>query len=165
MYKELLMEVYVKKEQSALERSASDYAKKVYDNVKTIIPHLAELLNEKLVGYSEESIMLRPGGNHTRQLCALLNENSKRKICGIIDGSLQCQCKNLGYKIYKTGEPLPKKVKAVILSTYLNADELGEDTKRLYSDLEIIDIYSIWEKQGYHFWKDFWFGTKEDWDV
>lgn len=141
------------------------YINVIYENVKKTIEIAAKLLNEKFAGYEDGSIALRSGGYHTRQICAILTRKNQYKIGGIIDGFAQCACENLGYKIYKPDETLPKNIKAVLLSSYLNLDELKTEADQLYDNLEIIDIYQYWKDCGYCFWKDFWFGIENDWKV
>lgn len=135
----------------------------IYENVKKTIKMAAKLLNEKFAGYTDGSIALRSGGYHTMQLCAILTQENKYKIGGIIDAFAQCQCESLGYKIYKPGETLPENIKAVLLSSCLNLDDLKAEADKLYGNLEIIDIYQYWKDCGYCFWKDFWYGTEDDW--
>lgn len=142
---------------------AGPYINVIYENVKKTIKIASKLLNEKFAGYADGSIALRSGGYHTKQICAILTRENRNKIGGIIDAYDQCACENLGYKIYKTDEALPENIKAVLLSSYLNLDELKTEADRLYSNQEIIDIYRYWEDCGYCFWKDFWYGTENDW--
>lgn len=137
----------------------------IYENVKNTIKIAARLLNEKFDEYSDDSIALRSGGYHTKQLCAILTRENRKKIGGIIDANEQCTCENLGYKIYKPGETLPENIKAVLLSSYLNLDEFKAEADKSYGRLEIIDIYQYWKDCGYCFWKDFWYGTENDWKV
>lgn len=43
-------------------------------------------------------------------------------------------------------------------------DNLAElKTEKIYNNLEIMDIYQYWKDYGYCFWKDFWYGTENDW--
>ena len=142
-----------------------EYIHVICENVIKTIKIAARLLNEKFDEYSDDSIALRPGGYHTKQLCAILTRENRKKIGGIIEANDQCICENLGYKIYKPGETLPESIKAVLLSSYLNLDEFKAEADKLYGKLEIIDIYQYWKECGYCFWKDFWYGTENDWKV
>ena len=135
----------------------------VYNNVKALIPKLAKRINELLEGYGNESIVLRPGGFHTMQLCALFDATSRKKVAGIVDGHKQCECRNLGYRIYGPDETLPANVKTMLLSTFINLDEMKTDADKRWPDLAKLDVYAAWAAQGYYFWKDFWYGTKDDW--
>lgn len=135
----------------------------VYEKIKDTIRRVSKLLNEMLEQYEDNSIALRPGGYHTWQICAILNENSRKKIGVIIDKFKACRCAMLGYKICEPSDKLPESIKVVFISTYLNRDELKTEVKEAYENLAIIDIYQYWADQGYLFWKDFWYGTKDDW--
>ena len=150
-------------EQFRHEAELHKYMDMVYGNVKAMIPKLAKSINELLEGYDNESIVLRPGGFHTMQLCALFDANSRKKIAGIVDGHKQCECRNLGYRIYGSDETLPANIKTVLLSTFINLDEMKADADERWPDLAKLDVYAAWAAQGYHFWKDFWYGTKDDW--
>lgn len=136
---------------------------KIHGNVKETIKIAAKLLNEKFAEYADGSIALRSGGYHTKQLCAILTRENRNKIGGIIDASDQFICEYFGYKIFKPGEILPENIKAVLLSSYLNLHELKAEADRLYGHLVILDIYQYWKDHGYYFWKDFWYGTENDW--
>lgn len=139
------------------------YINVIYENVKDTIKIAAELLNEMFAEYADSSIALRSGGYHTKQLCAILTRENRNKIGGIIDASARCRCENFGFRIYKPGATLPENIKAVLLSTYLNLDELRAEADKMYGNLEIIDIYQYWNDRGCCFWKDFWYGTENDW--
>lgn len=144
------------------------YSKNIYgiwENVKKTTLKAVQLLDEKLSGYAYGSIALRPGGYHMLQLCSVLSEDSRKKIGGIIDQDSACMCSDLGYSVYKPGDRLPDDIKAVLLSTYENLGESRNEADRLYSGLEVIDIYQYWRDYGYSFTKAFWFGLDSDWDI
>lgn len=143
----------------------SIYIDVIYENVKKTIKIAAKLLNGMFAEYTDGSIALRSGGYHTMQIYAVLTRENKNKIGGIIDASDYCMCKSFCDKIYKPGETLPDNIKAVLLSSYINLDELKAEADKLYGNFEIIDIYQYWKDHGYCFWKDFWFGTENDWKV
>ena len=145
-----------------------EYAKNtyiVYENVKRTVCEAAELLNEKLAEYPDGSIVLRPGGLHTKQLYAVLSEDSRKRIGGIIDINAECVCKDLGYRIYQPGEVLPDNIKVILLSSHNNLKEFKLEAEKQYSSLEIIGIYQYWKDCGYNFTKDFWFGLESDRDI
>lgn len=145
-----------------------EYSKNTYtvlENVKRTVLKAAKLLDEKLAGYMDGSIVLRSGGYHTVQLCSVLPENSRKKIGGIIDRNPVCMSSNLGYPIYMPEDRLPDDIKAVLLSTYENLEALKHEADRLYSDLEVIDIYQYWRDCGYSFTKNFWYGLDSDRDI
>jgi hypothetical protein len=71
----------------------------------------------------------------------------------------------MGYKIFNPQETLPDSISTIVLSSYVLNDKLKEEARIIYKNKEIIDVYQYWEQQGYHFTKDFWFGTKADRDV
>lgn len=137
----------------------------VYENVKKTVNKAVKLLNDKLAGYSDCSIVIRAGGDHTLWLLSLLSESSKKKIGGIIDNNPQCLCKDLGYIVYNTGDHIPNSIKAILLSSYDNLKTLQAEAGKIYTDLEIINIYQYWETKGYHFTGNFWIGLEEDRDI
>lgn len=147
-----------------------EYARNTYtilENVKRTIREAMKLLNDKIAGkeYTDGSIVLRPGGYHTMRLCAVLSEENRKKIGGVIDQNPDCMCKDLGYSIYLPGDKLSDNIKVVLLSTYDNRDILKCDIQKQYSDLEIIDIYQYWRNCGFNFSKNFWYGLEADWDI
>ncbi len=143
----------------------SAYTYKIYRNIKKTIHEVAGLLNEKFAIYEDDSVVLRMGGDHSRQLYEILDESSRKKIAGIIDKNKQCRCRELGIHIFSPEENLPEKVKIVLLSSYVFLDKLKAEAEEAYSDLEIIDIYQYWKSAGYYFQKDFWFGLDSDYEV
>lgn len=143
----------------------SAYTYKIYRNIKKTIREASRLLNERLATYADGSIMLRMGGEHSRQLYEILTETGRRKIGGILDKHEQCRCRELGLRIFKLEEQLPNKVEAVLLSSYIFLDELRTEVKELYNGLEIIDIYQYWREKGIDFQRDFWFGCETDYEV
>lgn len=139
----------------------------VYGNVKRTVQEAAKLLNEKISGggYSDGSIVLKPGGVHTMRIYMILSEDSRRKIGGILDRNAECKCKDLGYPIYQPEDKLPDNIKAILLSTYENLEELRCETQKIYSALEVMDIYQYWKECGYAFSKNFWYGLESDRDI
>lgn len=141
------------------------YTYKAYENVKNTIRAAAELLNEKFDSYADGSIALRMGGEHSRQLYELLAESNRRKIGGIIDKNRNCSCAILGFPVFEPNEQLPDVIEAVLLSSKIFREELKEEAKNLYGSLEVIDIYQYWEKAGYQFQREFYFGQDTDYEV
>lgn len=146
------------------------YSKNTYilvENIKRTIREAVKLLDQKLTGegYAAGSIVLRPGGMHTMQLYSVLSKESRKKIGGIIDRNSDCLAKDLGYTIYQPEDELPGNIKAVLLSTYENMEVLKYETQRMYSNLEVIDIYQYWKDCGYAFTRDFWCGLESDLDI
>ena len=143
----------------------SAYTYKIYRNIKKTIYEASRLLNERFAVYEDGSIVLRMGGDHSRQLYEILTDTNRRKIGGIIDKNNQCSCNGLGYRICNPEEEIPCKTKAILLSSYVFLDELKIEAEQIYSGLEIIDIYQYWKESGIDFQRDFWFGLETDYDV
>lgn len=141
------------------------YTYRAYENIKSTIYAIAKLLNEKFSAYADGGVALRMGGEHSGQLYELLTEVNKKKIGGIIDKNKQCVCAKLGVPIFEPGERLPDTMQAILLSSKIYLEELKEEAKSLYGELEVIDIYQYWEQAGYYFSRDFWFGQDEDYEV
>lgn len=146
------------------------YSKNTYivvENIKRTIREAMKLLGQKLTEgeYADGSIVLRPGGLHTLRLCTALSEECRKKIGGIIDRNPDCRAKELGYTIYQPEDKLPSNIKVVLLSTYENMEVLKYETQKVYSGLEIIDIYQYWKDGGYAFTRNFWGGLESDLDI
>lgn len=137
----------------------------ILENVKRTVLEAARLLNEKIAKYADNSIVLRPGGYHTIQLYEIISVDNRKKIGGIVDRNPNCMGSDLGYPVYTSEKKLPENIKAVLLSTFENLNELKYEADKQYSDMEIIDVYQYWEKCGYAFRDDFWCGLDTDLDV
>lgn len=66
--------------------------------------------------------------------------------------------------IFTLSEQLPDTVQAILLSSKIYLEELKEEAKNLYVDLEMIDIYQYWEQAGYPFKREFYFGMDADYE-
>ncbi len=141
------------------------YTYKAYENVKNTFRAVAKVTNEKFSEYVDGSIALRMGGEHSYRLYESLTEANKKKIGAIIDRSGQCVCNKMGVPIFKPGESLPDTIKAVLLSSQIYLEDLRKEADKLYGDLEVIDMYQCWERVGYHFSREFYFGVDADYDV
>lgn len=142
----------------------SRYMYIVHKNVKRTVREFARLLNERLAGYPDGSIALRMGGNHSYYLHAMLDAESRKKICGIIDRSADCICSGLGLPVADNIDGLPGSLRAVILSSFIHLEELKEEARH-YAPLEVIDVYEYVKGHGYDFNSVFWYGIDSDWDV
>jgi hypothetical protein len=138
---------------------------RVYENIKNTIYVVAKLLNVKFSAYVDGGIALRTGGEHSWQIYELLTEANRKKIGCIIEKNKQCMCAKLGIPIFEPGKRLPDTMQAVLLSSKIYLEELKEEAKSLYGELDSIDIYQCWEQAGYHFSRDFWFGQDVDYEV
>lgn len=143
----------------------SRYMYPVYENVKKTIVELVRLLNDKFAGYSDNSIALRMGGNHSYHLYAMLSAENKKKICGIIDRDADCVCSGVGLPVVSEVNELANRPKAIVLSSYLNLDALKEEAREQYASLEVIDIYEYMRECGYDLNTNFWCGMDSDWNV
>lgn len=143
----------------------SRYMYLAHENIKKTVREFARLLNVKLAGYPDGSIALRTGGNHSYYLYAMLDEGSRKKICGIIDKSANCVCSSLEIPVACAVEGLPKRAEAIILSSFHNLGELKEEARKQYAFLEVIDVYEYMRECGYDFKNVFWWGLDSDWNV
>lgn len=143
----------------------SRYMYPVCENVKKTVAEFIRLLNDKFAGYPDNSIALRMGGNHSYHLYAILKEENKRKICGIIDRSADCVCSEVGIPVVSDVNKLENRPKAIVLSSYVNLDALKEEARQQYASLEVIDIYEYMSERGFDLNTNFWCGIDSDWNV
>lgn len=109
------------------------------------------------------------GGAHSVVLYYILSEENKRKVWGFIDGSSTCQCSKLQLPIIPPDyqELEAAGIKAVLLSSYASLEALREEAKTWPSNIDVLDIYDYFDKNGINCTKAFYevVGTDEDYDV
>ena len=94
---------------------------------------------------------VRMGGNHSVALYYILSEENKKKIWGFIDNQKTCLCSAFNLPIAGTDEieELERRgVKAVILSSYVSLKALRDEAKMLYKNMEIVDLYDSFVRNG-----------------
>lgn len=140
----------------------SAYIYEIYENVKKTTKCIANLINDKLEKYEDGSIALRMGGNHSWHLYSILTEASRKKIGCIIDNNPKCLCSRLNIPVVSQNEILGCEVQNILLSSFFRLEELQNEAKKIYKNMNIINIYNYWESLGFRFNNDFWYGLDQD---
>lgn len=151
------------------------YSKYLYDlyyNIKknNDLGHRIAIINRLFSLYSENSIGVRGGGYHSAVLYHILSEENRRKIWGFIDNNNKCICSRFHLPIVQTTQTNELKnvgVKAIVLSSYDWLDSFREESKTWSEDIDILDIYESFEKNGIVCKTNFYqaLGTDEDYNV
>ena len=118
--------------------------------------------------YPMKSIAIRMGGEHSMQLFSRISDEHKGKIACFVDNSKSCLCSKYGLPIIDLDELENRGIQAIILSSYDYREMLRRESKKYPKNLDIIDIYSIFEKNGIYCTKNFYMDIKlkdEDYDV
>lgn len=50
----------------------------------------------------------------------------------------------------------------ILLSSFFRLEELQNEAKKIYKNMNIINIYNYWESFGFRFNNDFWYGLDQD---
>lgn len=137
----------------------------VYDNIKKYSVKCKEILNSLFEQYEDSSIALRMGGEHSVVLLGWLTEANRRKIRAIIDMNPNCPAAYLGTDVISPDNPLPREIKAVLLSSKHSLPMLREEAKKIYSEYDIIDIYKVLEVNGFECVNEFYYGDRKCYDV
>jgi hypothetical protein len=143
----------------------SKYVYQICNNVDKRVREMIAIISSQLASCEDGSIALRMGAWHTVQLYYLLDEKIRRKFGAIIDINEKCACQNMGFPIYAPQTELPDNIKSILLSTYIHLPALREEAKAYYNHYNIIDIYEILQTAGMELEHEFFFGTKDDYDV
>lgn len=150
----------------------SRYLYRLYDNIlkHNNMEERVNIINLMLREYPDNSIAIRMGGVVSASLYYILSNENKRKIWGFIDNDKGCLCRGLSMPIIGTNEMENLQelgIKAVILSSYSHLDMLREESKSWNKDIDILDIYNAFEKNGIVCKANFYkiMGTDEDYDV
>lgn len=137
-----------------------------YNNVGECV----KMINFLLKDYSNNSIAIRMGGEHSVVFYYILSEENKKKIWGFIDENSACLCCKYGLPVIGTKNMKELEaigIKAVLLSSYKNLNFLREESKILSDNIDVLDIYDYFEKNGIKCKREFYevTGMKEDYDV
>ncbi len=133
------------------------YQYKLYDNFLKYKKPVFELLNRLVAKYPDNSIAIRPGGEHSMEVFAWLSEENKKKIYCFIDNNVECSCSKLGnVKIISFEEAfIHNEIKAVILSSFVNLSVLKKEAKSYPENIDVLDIYDYFAKNGCKLEHDF----------
>ncbi len=150
------------------------YTKYLYRLYRNILQHSSmerrvEIMNQIIEKYPESSVAIRQGGYHSAMLYYVLSKENRKKIWGFIDNSKECRCKELQLPVvplHQMGN-FRQEIKAVILSSYIHQEELRKESASYPSNIQILDFYDEFERNGVKCEKDFWRikGMDEDYDV
>lgn len=149
----------------------SKYIHILYDNLlkRNNMNERIRMINLLLNRYPDNSIAIRMGGEHSMLLYYTLSEENKRKVWGFIDGSNTCSCSRLHLPIISPGtcELETVGIKAVLLSSYKSLNLLREESRTYPGNIDVLDIYDYFDKNGVECRKAFYevIGTKEDYNV
>lgn len=151
----------------------SKYLYRLYDNLKKRSSHVPKcvcMINKMLETYKESSVAIRVGGYHSMILYQILSKENKRKIWGFIDKSDKCECDILDMPVISTEqirEIQGMGIEAILLSSYNLLDILREEALGWPGDINVLDIYDYFEKNGIICNTNFYnvLGTDEDYDV
>ena len=115
------------------------------------------LLNQLVEKYPDNSVAIRPGGEHSMEVFFWLSEENKKKIYCFIDNSAECNCSKLdNVKIISLNEAFAhKEIKAVILSSYVNLPVLKKEAESYPENIHVLDIYDYFAKNGCKMEHDF----------
>ncbi len=131
----------------------SKYLYVLYGNLvkRNNVAERVTCINDILKKFPERSVAVRMGGNHSVALYYILSEENKKKIWGFIDNQKTCLCSAFNLPIAGTDEieELERRgVKAVILSSYVSLKALRDEAKMLYKNMEIVDLYDSFVRNG-----------------
>ena len=150
------------------------YTKYLYAVYRNVLRHnsmekCVNVINRILAEYPDSSVAIRQGGYHSAVLYYVLSEENRKKIWGFIDNSKDCWCSEMQLPIvplHQIGSRW-REIKAVVLSSYIYLEELRKESETYPSNIEILDIYKDFERNGIKCRRDFWLvrGTDEDYDV
>lgn len=146
----------------------SKYIYKLFDKYNQYMEFYMTVICEELHKYSEKSVAIRMGGNHSAELYAKLPEEYKEKIVCFIDGNKKCVCEKYGLPILSLQEINDEHIQAIVLSSFEHLEELREEAKIYPGGMDIVDIYKALEKKGIYCNNNFYMDIKmrdEDYDV
>lgn len=133
------------------------YQYRLYDNFIKHKNKAFELLNQLVEKFPDNSLAIRPGGEHSMEVFFWLSEENKKKIYCFIDNDPKCNCSKLGdAKIIPFSEAFSHKaIKAVILSSYVNLAKLKKEAESYPEYIQRLDIYDYFAQNGCKLEHDF----------
>lgn len=144
------------------------YQYKLYDNFVKYENIAFKLLNQLVEKYPDNSVAIRPGGEHSMEVFFWLSAENKKKIYCFIDNNAECNCSRLDIKIIPLDVAFThNEIKAVILSSYVNLPMLKKEAESYPEHIHILDIYDYFAKNGCKMEHDFFDACmdKEDYEV
>lgn len=127
------------------------------------------LLNQLVEKFPDNSVAIRPGGEHSKEVFFWLSSENKKKIYCFIDNNIECSCSRLdNAEIMPLDEVFThKEVKAVILSSYVNLPVLKKEAENYPEGIQVLDIYEYFAQNGCKIEHDFFdaFMDKEGYEV
>lgn len=151
------------------------YSRYLYVLYQNIMKHnnmneRIDAINEMLRDYPANSVGIRMGGVASSVLYYVLSKESKEKIWGFIDKNENCLCSKLTLPVVTPDrtENLDKTgIKAILLPSYSYLETLREETKTWPEDIDVLDIYDYFDRNGIRCREDFYklSGTNEDYNV
>lgn len=97
-----------------------------------------------------------------------MSEKYKAKIAYFIDDNKNCACKDCGIPVITLSELPKENICAIILSSYDYLNMLRRESKQYPKNIDVIDIYSVLEKNRIYCTKSFYMDIRlddEDYDV
>lgn len=151
------------------------YTRYLYALYRNVLRHndmgkRIDIINQMLKGYPESSVAIRLGGVSASMLYYVLSEENKRKIWGFIDKDSKCLCSRLNLPIAlpeHMGALEADGVKAILFPSFVFLNTLRKEEKALSGNIDILDIYAVFDKAGIKCSDDFYKikGFDEDYDV
>ncbi len=117
------------------------YLYQVYENFNRKREIVFDLVNRLFEVYSEESIALRMGGEHSLELFYVLSKENQKKLAYIIDNNPNCACRSLGLPVISPNDIEGKGIQAVVLSSFDHLERLRREISGYPKEVDVIDIY------------------------
>lgn len=145
----------------------------LYNNIlkHNHVPDRVAAINQVLKDYPDRSVAIRMGGITSSELYYVLSEENKRKIWGFIDNDKECLCSGLYLPVIQQDgiADLYKNhgIKAIMLPSYSYYRMLRKEVGTWPANIDVLDIYDIFEKRGIGCREDFYKlrGSDEDYNV
>lgn len=126
----------------------SRYLHKIYENILNKQKKRIQMIENAFLPYSDRSVAIRMGGNHSAELYNRLSPACQRKIKCFVDNGEECVCKRFGLPVINVEQIKEEELEAVCLSSYASLNELRKEAEKYHDKIHIIDIYKILEEQG-----------------
>lgn len=151
------------------------YSRYLYVLYQNIIKHnnmneRVDAINQMLRDYPARSVGIRMGGVTSSVLYYILSRENKEKIWGFIDKDDKCLCSKLELPIVSPDriKDLKKSgVKAILLPSYVYLEVLRKEAGVWSENMDILDIYDYFDRNGIRCREDFYkiSGTDEDYQI
>lgn len=124
------------------------YLHQVYENIIQKRKKVFAIVNELFQKYSDGSVALRMGGEHSLELFYVLRKENRKKLSYIVDRSPDCECRTLGFPVIPFEDLAGKGIQAIVLSSFDHLEELRKEISVYPREMDIIDIYQSLEEIG-----------------